>query len=208
MALRFADRHDGGLRRSIDAAFHEELRRHFTDDQILDLGMTITFASGWQRFIEAFGVVPDRWADGLAPRRSTRWNTITDRADVRRLRRRAARGDAAEAGADAGRSGALDCRSRRRRRSRGGRSRGAGRPPRSSVTCATSRSCSRTASTRSLRSTSRRSSCSADAARGLVPWRFVGEHPLDPDEWAEERQYARSDPREALAAFQRRRAEV
>ncbi len=29
--------------------------------------MTITFASGWQRFIEAFGVVPDRWADGSPP---------------------------------------------------------------------------------------------------------------------------------------------
>jgi len=26
--------------------------------------MTLTFASGWQRFIEAFGIVPDRWQDG------------------------------------------------------------------------------------------------------------------------------------------------
>jgi hypothetical protein len=26
--------------------------------------MTLTFASGWQRFIEAFGIVPDRWRDG------------------------------------------------------------------------------------------------------------------------------------------------
>lgn len=42
----------------------------------------------------------------------------------------------------------------------------------------------------------------------LVPWRFGDRHPLDPSVWAEERQYARSDPREALAAFQRRRAEV
>jgi hypothetical protein len=29
--------------------------------------MTITFASGRRRFIEAFGVVPDRWADGSPP---------------------------------------------------------------------------------------------------------------------------------------------
>jgi len=29
--------------------------------------MTITFASGWQRFIEAFGIVPDRWQEGQAP---------------------------------------------------------------------------------------------------------------------------------------------
>jgi len=33
-------------------------------------------------------------------------------------------------------------------------------------------------------------------------------HPLDPDRWAEDRQYARSDPAEALAAFGRRRGEV
>ena len=66
MALRFADRMTGE-RPMIDPEFHEALRRYFTDDQILDLGMTITFASGWQRFIEAFGVVPDRWRDGAAP---------------------------------------------------------------------------------------------------------------------------------------------
>ena len=42
----------------------------------------------------------------------------------------------------------------------------------------------------------------------LAPWRFVGKHPLDPDEWAEDRQYGRSDPHEALTAFQRRRTEV
>jgi len=33
-------------------------------------------------------------------------------------------------------------------------------------------------------------------------------HPLDPEQWAEERQYLRNDTREALAAFERRRAEV
>lgn len=66
MALRFADRMTGPAP-SVDAAFHEALRAHFTEDQILDLGMTVTFASGWQRFIEAFGIVPDRWADGAPP---------------------------------------------------------------------------------------------------------------------------------------------
>jgi hypothetical protein len=29
--------------------------------------MTIAFASGWQRFIEAFGIVPDRWKEGQPP---------------------------------------------------------------------------------------------------------------------------------------------
>ena len=44
----------------------------------------------------------------------------------------------------------------------------------------------------------------------LAAWRIGGAigHPLDPDRWAEERQYLRNDTREALAAFQRRRTEV
>jgi alkylhydroperoxidase family enzyme len=59
-ALRLADTLSGD-RPSVDAAFMAALREHFSDDQILDLGMTIAFASGWQRFIEAFGIVPDRF---------------------------------------------------------------------------------------------------------------------------------------------------
>jgi alkylhydroperoxidase family enzyme len=63
VALRLADRLAGD-HPEIDAALRADLTRHFTDDQILDLGMTLTFASGWQRFIEAAGIVPDRWRDG------------------------------------------------------------------------------------------------------------------------------------------------
>ncbi|HEV8475175.1 MAG TPA: hypothetical protein VGR82_20550 [Methylomirabilota bacterium] len=62
-ALRLADRLTAE-RSVVDEAFYADLRRHFSDDEILDLGMTITFVSGWQRFIEAFGIVPDRWRDG------------------------------------------------------------------------------------------------------------------------------------------------
>ena len=65
-ALRLADRLSGQHPR-IDPAFYEELRRHFSEDELLDLGMTITFASGWQRFIDAFGIVPDRWSEGQPP---------------------------------------------------------------------------------------------------------------------------------------------
>ena len=65
-ALRLADRL-ASADPSVDPAFYEELRRHFSDDEILDLGMTATFVSGWQRFIEAFGIVPDRWQDGSTP---------------------------------------------------------------------------------------------------------------------------------------------
>jgi len=48
------------------------------------------------------------------------------------------------------------------------------------------------------------------SADDLAPWRFGGAigHPLDPDRWAEDRQYARSDPREALGALRGRRAEI
>ncbi len=44
----------------------------------------------------------------------------------------------------------------------------------------------------------------------LAAWGIGGPvgHPLDPDRWAEERQYARNDPSHALAAFRRHRAET
>ena len=65
-ALRLADRLTGDTP-TVDPTFYDALRRHFSDDEILDLGMTIAFASGWQRFIEAFGIVPDRWRDNAPP---------------------------------------------------------------------------------------------------------------------------------------------
>ena len=44
----------------------------------------------------------------------------------------------------------------------------------------------------------------------LAAWGIGGEvgHPLDPDRWAEDRQYARQDAAGALRAFSRRRHEV
>ena len=66
VALRLADRL-AGEHPTVDAELHAALRRHFTDDELIDLGMTLTFASGWQRFIEAFGIVPDRWREGAPP---------------------------------------------------------------------------------------------------------------------------------------------
>jgi alkylhydroperoxidase family enzyme len=61
-ALRLADKLAD--RTSADEELYADLRRHFSDDEILDLGMTISFMFGWQRFIEAFGIVPDRWTEG------------------------------------------------------------------------------------------------------------------------------------------------
>ena len=59
-ALRLADRLTGEQPR-IDTEFHAELKRVLSDAELLDLGMTVVFFSGWQRFNEAFGIVPDSW---------------------------------------------------------------------------------------------------------------------------------------------------
>ncbi len=48
---------------------------------------------------------------------------------------------------------------------------------------------------------------SALGSPSAAPRTTVG-HPLDPDRWAEERQYARSDPHQALTAFRRQRTET
>jgi alkylhydroperoxidase family enzyme len=39
----------------------EELRRHFDDGEILELAVALSLTTGWQRFIEAFGIRPDQW---------------------------------------------------------------------------------------------------------------------------------------------------
>jgi alkylhydroperoxidase family enzyme len=65
-ALRYVDRLLADESR-IEPAFHAELTRHLTDDELLDLGMTALFFSGWQRFNEAFGIVPDGWTEGDRP---------------------------------------------------------------------------------------------------------------------------------------------
>jgi alkylhydroperoxidase family enzyme len=62
-ALRYVDRLTSGTSR-IDRAFYAELRRDLTDDELLDLGMVAMFFDGWQRLIDAVGIVPDRWREG------------------------------------------------------------------------------------------------------------------------------------------------
>ncbi len=64
-ALRLADRLTEPAP-AVDAAFYAELRRHFDDGQILALGAALSVASGWQRFIEAFGIRPDGWTEAGA----------------------------------------------------------------------------------------------------------------------------------------------
>ncbi len=43
----------------VSPAFYTELKAHFNETQILELGSALSVASGWQRFIEAFGIRPD-----------------------------------------------------------------------------------------------------------------------------------------------------
>jgi alkylhydroperoxidase family enzyme len=64
-ALAFADRLSGE-HTGFDDAEYRRLREHFSDDEILDLGMTIGFAIGWQRFNTAMEILPDSWRDGSA----------------------------------------------------------------------------------------------------------------------------------------------
>ena len=61
-ALRLADRLSD-VRPHIDAEFYTELSQTLDDDEILELGAALSIASGWQRFIEAFGIRPDAWTD-------------------------------------------------------------------------------------------------------------------------------------------------
>ena len=47
----------------IDTATYQWLREHLDDRELLELGAALSVASGWQRFIEAFGIRPDSWTE-------------------------------------------------------------------------------------------------------------------------------------------------
>ncbi len=47
----------------VDPDLMAELSQHFDPGQILELGSALSVASGWQRFIEAFGIRPDHWTE-------------------------------------------------------------------------------------------------------------------------------------------------
>ena len=65
LALRLADVLTGSDP-IVKPEFQTELREHFSDEQILELGSALAVASGWQRFIEAFGIRPDQWTEDMA----------------------------------------------------------------------------------------------------------------------------------------------
>ena len=65
-ALRLADVLTSG-KPEVTPEFQTELREHFSDVQILELGSALSVASGWQSFIEAFGIRPDSWNSSQEP---------------------------------------------------------------------------------------------------------------------------------------------
>lgn len=69
-ALRLADVLTEPQQGAVDPTLMAELREHFDHGQILELASALSVASGWQRFIEAFGIRPDHWdeATPLPPR--------------------------------------------------------------------------------------------------------------------------------------------
>ena len=65
MALRLADKLAFD-HLSLDAEFMTRLKAHFSEEDLIDLGMSMAFLFGWGRFIEAFGILPDAWQDETA----------------------------------------------------------------------------------------------------------------------------------------------
>jgi alkylhydroperoxidase family enzyme len=48
---------------TVDEATYRQLREHLDEREILELGAALSVGSGWQRFIEAFGIRPDFWTE-------------------------------------------------------------------------------------------------------------------------------------------------
>ena len=63
MALRFADIILTDPQK-LDEAFFKRLKEHFTEEQIIDMGMGVRFLHGTQRFIESMGIVPESYDEG------------------------------------------------------------------------------------------------------------------------------------------------
>jgi alkylhydroperoxidase family enzyme len=49
----------------LDTVTYQTLRAHLDDREILELGAALSVGSGWQRFIEAFGIRPDGWTETM-----------------------------------------------------------------------------------------------------------------------------------------------
>jgi alkylhydroperoxidase family enzyme len=72
-ALRLADALTEVGEPTLPDDLREELARHYSPGEVLELGAALTVASGWQRMIELFGIRPDIWSEATPkPDRPTR----------------------------------------------------------------------------------------------------------------------------------------
>ncbi|MGD1151388.1 MAG: hypothetical protein ABR911_00735 [Syntrophales bacterium] len=51
---------------TLDDEFFAQLKKHFSDEQLLDLGVAIGLLNGLHRFLETFGVLPDSFQEGAS----------------------------------------------------------------------------------------------------------------------------------------------
>jgi alkylhydroperoxidase family enzyme len=51
---------------TLDDAFFAELKKHFSDEQLLDLGVAVGLLNGLHRFLETFGILPDSYDEGAS----------------------------------------------------------------------------------------------------------------------------------------------
>jgi len=80
-ALRLADTLTEYGAPSVDAKQLAELTEVFDPGEILELGSALSVASGWQRFIEAFGIRPDHWSEATPkPQRPEDHSEISETA--------------------------------------------------------------------------------------------------------------------------------
>jgi len=51
---------------TLDDEFFSQLKKHFNDEQLLDLGFAVGMLNGLHRFLETFGVLPDSLQEGAS----------------------------------------------------------------------------------------------------------------------------------------------
>jgi alkylhydroperoxidase family enzyme len=51
---------------TLDDAFFAQLKTHFSDEQLLDLGFAVGMLNGLHRFLETFGILPDSLQEGAS----------------------------------------------------------------------------------------------------------------------------------------------
>ena len=51
---------------TLDDEFFGLLKKHFSDEQLLDLGVAVGLLNGLHRFLETFGILPDSYEEGAA----------------------------------------------------------------------------------------------------------------------------------------------